>query len=199
MLYFFNLNHKNHIIFQDPNWKALQLKIDEIIKQNNLDIRIIATELKKVFPVLSLKPYKDQIRSYVIKKGEEAPTIDASTTTSTIITTTTTPTTPSNTSAPPTPTTSTPITTTTTPTTTTSTDNIMEQLDSIFVTLKKDIENGYDVHQIKTGLRKGMDNLGVEFPGRYKKIEQYVKTKKNEIANIKERHRNLREVIVTSI
>jgi hypothetical protein len=75
----------------------------------------------------------------------------------------------------------------------------MEQLDSIFVTLKKDIENGYDVHQIKTGLRKGMDNLGVEFPGRYKKIEQYVKTKKNEIANIKERHRNLREVIVTSI
>jgi hypothetical protein len=67
----------------------------------------------------------------------------------------------------------------------TTTSNHIEQLDSIFITLKENIENGYTMYQIKHALRKGMDNLGSEFPGRWTMIEKYAKSKKNEIENIR--------------
>ena len=72
----------------------------------------------------------------------------------------------------------TPTTTTTTTTTDLPPSNCIEKLDSIFITLKKDIENGYGNYQIKSAIEYGMDNLGIQFTGRSKYIDQYMTTKK---------------------
>ena len=75
---------------------------------------------------------------------------------------------------------------------TTTTTNHKEQLDSIFISMIDDIEDDTTINDIKAALEKGMSNLGSNFGGKKAIIDQYVKTKRDEIKAIRERHKKQR-------
>ena len=71
----------------------------------------------------------------------------------------------------------------------TTSTNYEEHINSIFITLKENIENGLTFNEIKDAILTGMDDLGYKVGGISKIIDKFVQLKKEDIIAIRENYK----------